>query len=220
MAAHNLTSIVKQHLLLFIIDVKLHHMVQWYNPSPRDFLRFAAEYTPSLPVMNPEESQSLFAAWLDVFEPISGQPNDTDLTWLHKELTSILIPFLYDVENGIHNLMGLVLDEDNYKLRYHNKFPKPTKPAIYDEAISNNATKVVRAKAEAVHINTLKDEQKQSNRAGNPITAETLLLISSNAMLVLERFPRADESLEDLTKNEKDWSAWKICTRHMAARPR
>ena len=155
--AHNLTSIAYQQLLLLVISVKLRPMVLWYTLPLRDRICVSANHTRSPPAIYPESFQSLFAAQLGVFEPISGQPNDTDLTWLHKELTSILIPFLYDVENGIHNLMGLVLDEDNYKLRYHNKFPKPTKPAIYDEAISNNATKVVRAKAEAVHTEIIAD---------------------------------------------------------------
>ena len=47
------------------------------------------------------------------------------------------------MENGIHNLMGLVMDEDDYKVRYDTKFPNTTRPAVYDEDISNNATNVV-----------------------------------------------------------------------------
>ena len=47
------------------------------------------------------------------------------------------------MEKGIHNLMGLVMDKDDYKQRYCAKFPTPTKPAVYDEKIPNKATKVV-----------------------------------------------------------------------------
>ena len=39
--------------------------------------------------------------------------------------------------------MGIVMDEDDYKVRYDAKFPKNTRPAVYDEVISNNATNVV-----------------------------------------------------------------------------
>ena len=39
------------------------------------------------------------------------------------------------------------------------------------------------------YINALEDAQKQSKRAGNPITVDTLLLVLSNAMLSSERFP-------------------------------
>ena len=41
-----------------------------------------------------------------------------------------------------------------------------------------------------VYINKLEDAQKQSNRAGNPITDPTLLLFAENAMLRTDRFPR------------------------------
>ena len=60
--------------------------------------------------MNSEESQSLFAARLDVFDPNLGQPTDADLTRLRKEIMPILPPLKYNVEKGIHNMMGLVLD--------------------------------------------------------------------------------------------------------------
>ena len=43
------------------------------------------------------------------------------------------------------------------------------------------------------YINMLEDAQKQSNRAGNPITDPTLLLFVSNAMLRTDRFPRAND---------------------------
>ena len=44
------------------------------------------------------------------------------------------------------------------------------------------------------YINAPKDAQKQSNLAGNLITADTLLPIASNTMLPSERFPQADGS--------------------------
>ena len=78
--------------MIFILDVKLFPMVLWYTPSLRDDTHFAADDTPSLRVMNTEYVQSLFAAQPNVFDPILGQPNDADLTRLHKELTTILLP--------------------------------------------------------------------------------------------------------------------------------
>ena len=59
------------------------------------------------------------------------------------------------------------------------------------------------------YVNALEDAQKRFKRAGNPIMEDTLLLIATNAMLSTERFPRADEIWEDLTKNGKVWPAWK-----------
>ena len=68
--------------------------------------------------MNTEEFRSLFAARLNSFDLFWGQSTDADLTRLRKELTTILFPLLYNVEKGIRNLMGLVMDKDNYKQRY------------------------------------------------------------------------------------------------------
>ena len=49
------------------------------------------------------------------------------------------------------------MDKDDYKLRYGAKFPKTTRPSVYDEDISNNATNVVWAKAEAFHTAKIVD---------------------------------------------------------------
>ena len=64
---------------------------------------------------------------------------------------TILLPLLYYMEKGIHNLMGIVLDEDDYKHLYWFNFPTSSKPAVYNETIPNNSTNVVQAKAESVH---------------------------------------------------------------------
>ena len=87
-------------------------------PSLPYCLCFAADATPSLATTNPEEVQSLFAAQLNVFDPISGNPTDTDLARLCEELITILIPLPYNVEKVIHNLLGLVMYKEYYEQRY------------------------------------------------------------------------------------------------------
>ena len=89
----------------------------------------------SIPAMKPGEVQSLFAAQLDVFDPISGQPTDTELNWIHEEITLILLPLPYDVEKGVHNLMGLVMGKAEYTVPYCAKFPNTTRPAVYNKEI-------------------------------------------------------------------------------------
>ena len=125
-------------------------MIFFYTPSLRYGPLFSADATPYLPAMNVEEFQLLFAARLDVFDLILGHPTNFYLVRLHKDLTKILLPLPYDVEKGIQNLLGIVMDERNYKQRYCTKFPKPTNPNIYNKTIPNNATNVYRAKDEAV----------------------------------------------------------------------
>ena len=132
-------------------------MVLWYNPYLSDCLCFASDATPYIPTPKLGEVQSLFVARLDVFDPITGLPNDADLTWLHKDLTAILFPLPYNVEKGIQNLTVLVMDEDDYKQRYCAKLPTPTNPNFYNESTPNNATDVVYSKDEAVHMSTIAD---------------------------------------------------------------
>ena len=59
--------------------------------------------------MKAEVIQALFLDAQAVFEPISGQPSDTDRTRLRAKITSILYPILYDEELGAHNIVGVIL---------------------------------------------------------------------------------------------------------------
>ena len=52
------------------------------------------------------------------------------------------------------------------------------------------------------YVNALKDVQKLSKRVGNPITEYTLLLISTNAMLLMECFLLTKEIWEYLPMKE------------------
>ena len=86
--------------------------------------------------------QAAFAALLDVFEPISGQPTDEDLTRLRRVALSTLVPIPYDREKGKHSLLGLLLTDDEYNARYGTAFPveASNQPAIYDKGIAETAT--------------------------------------------------------------------------------
>ena len=125
----------------------------------RYILGFADDATSSLHTVNTEEIQSLFAAWIYVFDPILGKIINAGLMRLREELTRILLPLPYDVEKGIYNMLGLLVTyEEDYEQHYCTKFPTPTNPAVYDEAIPNNTTNVARAKAKAVHTSKIADD--------------------------------------------------------------
>ena len=49
--------------------------------------------------------------------------------------------------------------------------------------------------------------EKIQERAVKPITADTLLLIATNSMLLTEHFPLSEEMWEDRSKDENDWAA-------------
>ena len=110
--------------------------------------------------MKTTEVQAEFAALLDAFEPINGQPTDTDLTRLRQVALSALVPIPYDSEKGKHSLLGLILTNDEYSARHGNvEFPvnAAKRPAIYNENIQADATAGVRAQAEAIYQAKLED---------------------------------------------------------------
>ena len=68
----------------------------------------------------------------------------------------LILPIAYDGEKGIHNLVGLIMDEDAYRARHGANFPMPSCPAIYDVDIPIDASNAVRVRREAAH--TVKKE--------------------------------------------------------------
>ena len=116
--------------------------------------------------MKTTKVQAEFAALLDAFKPISGQPTDEDLTRLRRVALSALVPIPYDREKGKHSLLGLLLTDNEYKARHGKvKFPVEAakRPAIYDETIAVDATAGVRAQAEAIHQAKLEDWKVSSS---------------------------------------------------------
>ena len=53
------------------------------------------------------------------------------------------------------------------------------------------------------YINKLEDAQKQSTRAGKPISDPTFLLFAANAMLRTDRIPRTNEIWEELPSADR-----------------
>ena len=50
--------------------------------------------------------------------------------------------------------------------------------------------------------------ENNTKRSGNTITAVTLLLIATNAIISTDRFPSADKIWDYLNNDKKDWDAW------------
>ena len=97
--------------------------------------------------MKSDDIQSLFTTDLKTYGPVEGQPSDPDLSTLQETLTTLLLTITYDGEKGIHNLVGLIMDEDAYKARHGANFLTPSRPAIYDVDILIDAYNAVRSVA-------------------------------------------------------------------------
>ena len=101
--------------------------------------------------MTPEEIVAKFAHSLDQFEPIAGQPSDSDLARIREAVVSLFLQIPYDETCAVHNLIGFIRTEATYVARYGAAFPEPTRVGAYDPTIDDNATAVVRAQTEVSH---------------------------------------------------------------------
>ena len=82
--------------------------------------------------MKTTEVQAAFVALMDTFKPISGQPTDEDLTRLNLANLSLIVPIPFDRQLGVHNLMGILLADDEYIKHKGTVFPAYKRPPIYD----------------------------------------------------------------------------------------
>ena len=122
-----------------------------------------------------DEIQSLFATQLEMYAPIKWQPLDPELSALRETLTALLLPIAYDGENRVHDLVGLIMSEDAYKMRHGANFPTPTCPAINNVDTPIDASNAVRVRREAAH--TSKKEDYELFAASNRETSKFILSV-------------------------------------------
>ena len=96
----------------------------------------------------PKKIGAKLANALEQFEPIAGQPSDTNLTRI-REVVAPLVQ--YDKTGAVHNLIGLICPEAAYITRYGAALLKPTRVGSYNATINNDVTAVVRVRKEATH---------------------------------------------------------------------
>ena len=66
----------------------------------------------------PEDIVMKLANVLEQFEPIDGQPSDTDLTRIREVMALLLLQIPYDKTGGTHNPIGLIWLVAAYTTRY------------------------------------------------------------------------------------------------------
>ena len=101
--------------------------------------------------MPPEEIVERFANLFEHFEPIDGQPSDTNLTQIWDIVAPFLLRIPYNKKGAVHNLIGLIRPEAAYTTRCGAAFLEPTRVGAYGAAIDDDATSVVRARTKVVH---------------------------------------------------------------------
>ena len=102
--------------------------------------------------MTPKEIVAKFAHSLDPFDPIAGQPSDFDLTIIQEAVAPLLLHIPYDETSAFRNLISLIQTEAAYVARYGATFPEPSRVGAKNPSIDNDATAVVCASTEAMHM--------------------------------------------------------------------
>ena len=136
-----------------------------------------------------DDLHTLFEAWHEAFKIVNGKPTDSDLYGILEELAKLLCPIQFDKEGGKHNLIGIIMYKANYTERFGAPFPRPNRPAIYDESIANGATGVIRAKAKDIHRACITDWYAFGRRRGKHKASSSTLLTRSGIPSCAIRLP-------------------------------
>ena len=108
--------------------------------------------------MTPEEIVAKFAHALNNFEPITGQPSNTDLTRLWEAVAPLLLQIPYDETGAKHNLIVLIRPKAAYVACYSKALSEPKRVGDYDPDMNNDAMAVCE-RLEASH------KEKRADRA-------------------------------------------------------
>ena len=68
--------------------------------------------------MKPEVVPLRVSAMASTYEPILGQPSDSDIVKITEVLSEALYQIPFDDEKGIHNLVGHIQDKESYLVEY------------------------------------------------------------------------------------------------------
>ena len=108
--------------------------------------------------MTPTAITLLFKEAQDAFPPIEGKPTDDDLLSIRETLLPILMEIPFDELGGIHSLTAIITEAGRYAADHGgNAFMRPVRLPLYDSSIADDATTVVRVRAEAAHKAKLDD---------------------------------------------------------------
>ena len=74
----------------------------------------------------------------DAFITIESQTTNSDVNRVFEALSRILYPIKYDETDAVHNLIGIIQDDEPYQTKQGLSFSRPKRPKILDEAIDGS----------------------------------------------------------------------------------
>ena len=79
-------------------------------------------------MMTPSDTTEKFVEAYNAFILIEGQPTDSDMKWVFEALSRILYPIEYEKTDAVHNLIGIIQDDEPYTTKTRNIVPAPKTP--------------------------------------------------------------------------------------------
>jgi hypothetical protein len=108
--------------------------------------------------MTPDAIMLLFKEARKAFPPFKRKPTDSNLTAIRETLLPILMEISYNHLGGVHSLMAILTDPLRYTANHGSAaFKRPACLLLYDKNIADNATTIVRVRAESAHCACLAD---------------------------------------------------------------
>ena len=103
-------------------------------------------------MMTPSEITAKFVEASDAFIVIEGQHTDSDVNRVFKALSHILYPTEYNETDAVHNLIGIIQDDDPYKTKHGSSLLHPKRPKTFDKTIDGSLpVTIATRKKEAAH---------------------------------------------------------------------
>ena len=88
----------------------------------------------------------------DSFSVIEGQPTNSGVNRVFKDLSRILYPIEYNETDAVHNLICIIQDDEPYTTKNGSSFPHPKRQKIFDNLIDGSLPVMIATrKKEAEH---------------------------------------------------------------------
>jgi hypothetical protein len=108
--------------------------------------------------MMPNTITLLFKEARDAFPPFDGKPTDNNLLLIGGTLLPILMEIPHNQLRGVHSLTAILMDSVRYAADHGGQaFKCPVRLPLYNCTIADNATTVIRIRAESAHLAHLDD---------------------------------------------------------------
>ena len=98
------------------------------------------------------EITAKFVEVYDTFIVIEGKPTDSDVNQVFEALSRILYPIEYNKTDAVHNLIGIIQDDEPYTTKHGTSFPRSNRQKIFYETIDGSLPVMIATqKTEATH---------------------------------------------------------------------